>query len=206
MGPYEASIIARYREARAALWPAPSRHRPARQAPPPPPPPAAPPPVPTELAAKSVVLSPAPHRERPPGPFYRHTLLADIVHAAAATTGNAISSSDIMADKRTADVVPARHRAMFLLRMLTTLSYPAIGRVLGNRDHTTVLSGARKVALRLRDDAEERARLDGCLWLLRHLYHHEVPDSVDDIDTTYLTTPPPNGHRWTWAKPGESDG
>lgn len=48
----------------------------------------------------------------------------------------------------------ARHRqvAMFLAREMTKQSLPMIGRAFGNRDHTTVISGCRKIEELLFDD------------------------------------------------------
>lgn len=46
----------------------------------------------------------------------------------------------------------ARHTAMFLSRVFTAHSLPAIGRYFG-RDHSTVLSGIRRATGRLADPA-----------------------------------------------------
>ena len=51
---------------------------------------------------------------------------------------------DIESDRRTTDIIPARHELMYRLRTETTWSLPRIGRFLGNRDHTTVLHGYQK--------------------------------------------------------------
>jgi len=51
---------------------------------------------------------------------------------------------DIESDRRTTDIIPARHELMYRLRTETTWSLPRIGRFLGNRDHTTVLHGCQK--------------------------------------------------------------
>jgi len=48
----------------------------------------------------------------------------------------------------------ARHVAMWLVRQKTTLSFPEIGREFGNRDHTTVMSGIRRVERALREDPD----------------------------------------------------
>jgi chromosomal replication initiation ATPase DnaA len=40
----------------------------------------------------------------------------------------------------------ARHAAYYRLRTETSLSYPAIGRLIGGKDHTTILKGVRKHA------------------------------------------------------------
>jgi hypothetical protein len=53
--------------------------------------------------------------------------------------------NDMRSDTRSAPIAYARHVAMYLARKLTTKSLPAIGRVLGGRDHTTILHGIRKI-------------------------------------------------------------
>jgi chromosomal replication initiation ATPase DnaA len=52
---------------------------------------------------------------------------------------------EILSQRRNKEVVRARQVAMYLAKVLTTLSFPALGRRFGDRDHTTVLHGFRKV-------------------------------------------------------------
>jgi chromosomal replication initiation ATPase DnaA len=63
-----------------------------------------------------------------------------------------VSLADILSDRRLAQMVLARHTSIYLARILTQASYPAIGRVIGNRDHTTCLHAVRKVIKRLEND------------------------------------------------------
>lgn len=56
-----------------------------------------------------------------------------------------ISRMDLISERRTANVVGPRHVAMYLSHALTLRSFPAIGRMTGNRDHTTVIHGVRKI-------------------------------------------------------------
>jgi len=44
-----------------------------------------------------------------------------------------------------------RHVAMFVAREQTLASYPEIGRVFGNRDHTTVMVACTKIELLLKN-------------------------------------------------------
>ena len=61
-----------------------------------------------------------------------------------------VSKYDMDGIRRTGPLIRARHIAMYLAKRTTTCSLPQIGRHFGNRDHTTVLSGIRKIeALRL---------------------------------------------------------
>lgn len=59
-----------------------------------------------------------------------------------------ISLIDMKSDRRTANVVNPRQVAMYLCKELTLRSLPELGRRFGNRDHTTVLHGIRKIAAR----------------------------------------------------------
>ena len=50
----------------------------------------------------------------------------------------------------------ARHRqiAMYLVKKLTTLSYPEIGRQFGGRDHTTVMHAVKTIENLMKSDAQ----------------------------------------------------
>lgn len=72
-----------------------------------------------------------------------------IVNEVSTLTG--ISVDDIMSDRRNAKIVHARHLAMYLARYFTMLSTTQIGRLIGGRDHTTVIHGVRQTAARKPD-------------------------------------------------------
>ena len=63
-----------------------------------------------------------------------------------------LTSDDICGRKRTKEIAHARQLAMFLLREEHGLSLPAIGELLGGRDHSTVRYGIEKVTADLADD------------------------------------------------------
>lgn len=67
-----------------------------------------------------------------------------IINAVCEVTG--LSRIDIRAARRDAPVVIPRQIAMTLCKRLTLRSLPEVGRMLGGRDHTTVIHGARKYA------------------------------------------------------------
>ncbi len=67
-----------------------------------------------------------------------------ILDTVAASYGFPVES--IIGPSRTRPLVTARQVAMYLTRELTDYSYPAIGRVFGNRDHTTVIHAVDKIA------------------------------------------------------------
>ncbi|MCQ3806473.1 MAG: chromosomal replication initiator protein DnaA [Acidimicrobiia bacterium] len=55
----------------------------------------------------------------------------------------------ITGGSRRRPLVDARQVAMYVVRNMTDLSYPDIGRAFGNRDHTTVMHAVRKVEARM---------------------------------------------------------
>jgi chromosomal replication initiator protein len=67
-----------------------------------------------------------------------------ILETTAASYGFSIDA--ICGPSRTRPLVTARQVAMYLTRELTDYSYPAIGRVFGKRDHTTVIHAVDKIA------------------------------------------------------------
>lgn len=60
---------------------------------------------------------------------------------------------DIASARRTMNIMIPRQAVMYLARELTGLSLPQIGARLGNRDHTTILHGIRKMQKRINSDA-----------------------------------------------------
>ncbi len=57
-----------------------------------------------------------------------------------------VARDEILSARRTASIVRPRQVAMYLARFLTLKSLPEIGRHIGDRDHTTILSGVNKIA------------------------------------------------------------
>ena len=79
------------------------------------------------------------------------TSIRDIFTAVSFVTN--FSIDELLGPRRSKKVVAARHIAYWLLRELRPdLSYPAIGRAVGQRDHTTILSGIRRFQV-VRDTA-----------------------------------------------------
>lgn len=66
-----------------------------------------------------------------------------ILEAVANTYG--LTVDDIVGPRRARPLVTARHVAMYLVRHLTDYSYPSIGKVFGNRDHSTCISAVEKI-------------------------------------------------------------
>lgn len=65
-----------------------------------------------------------------------------------------IRISDIKSEKRLRRLTIPRQICMYLLRKHLLLSYPEIGRLLGGKDHTTVLHGVNKISTLLKADTE----------------------------------------------------
>ena len=70
---------------------------------------------------------------------YRPTV-ADIERKAMRIFG--VSKKDLHGNRRYREIVFARHFVMYWAVRLTPLSLPQIGRLMGDRDHTTVLHGS----------------------------------------------------------------
>jgi chromosomal replication initiator protein len=70
-----------------------------------------------------------------------------------------LSADDLIGLRRTKNIADARHIAMYLLREEHALSLPQIGRLLGNRDHTTVGHGIDKIALELANSESRRQEI-----------------------------------------------
>ncbi len=77
------------------------------------------------------------------------------------TSDFAISARDLTGKSRTQAVSLPRQIAMFLVRDHTDLSLEDIGRVFGNRDHTTVLYAVGKIRERSQKDRMFKEMLDG---------------------------------------------
>jgi len=74
--------------------------------------------------------------------------------------------AELESDRRNKAVVRPRQIAMWLAKKTTAMSLPAIGRRLGDRDHTTVLHGIRKIERLIATD-ENLAEL--CSAFIRNL-------------------------------------
>ena len=64
-----------------------------------------------------------------------------------------VNSEEIKGKKRTSNIVNARFVAIYLLRTLTEMSSPEIGKEF-QRDHTTVLNAETKISDRLKNDPQ----------------------------------------------------
>lgn len=65
-----------------------------------------------------------------------------------------LKSADITGKRRTRALTGPRHLAMFLARQHTGLSFPELGREFGDRDHSTIQHGVKKVEKALGKDPD----------------------------------------------------
>ncbi|MDQ3679384.1 MAG: WhiB family transcriptional regulator [Actinomycetota bacterium] len=86
---------------------------------------------------------------------------AALVDRSAAAFG--LRGDELRATSRARHVVEARQVAMYVLRQATSLSYPAIGRHFGGRDHTTVMHGVRRVQDHLEHSPTLRVQVERLL-------------------------------------------
>jgi len=71
-----------------------------------------------------------------------------------------VSRFDMLSARRTQDVVRPRQVGYYLAKKLTDRSLPEIARRFGGRDHSTAISGIRKIEKLVLTDEELAARID----------------------------------------------
>lgn len=70
-----------------------------------------------------------------------------------------LHTSELASKDRHKSIAHARHVAMYLCRQRLKHSFPELGRAFG-RDHSTVISGVRKIGRQREDDPHVRAQLE----------------------------------------------
>jgi len=106
-----------------------------------------------DLAARlaaGLVVTIAGEPAEPAGPVGTRLSIARIVSVTARQFG--ITTATLTGSGRSRTIARARSLAMLLARRLTNLSYEAIGRSIGGRDHTTAMHAARVTTARLAVD------------------------------------------------------
>ncbi|MCW5876417.1 MAG: chromosomal replication initiator protein DnaA [Anaerolineales bacterium] len=91
--------------------------------------------------------------------------------AEAVSRAFGVSIERLLSRERSAEVALARQVAMYLLREEAQLSLPAIGDLLGGRDHTTVMHGCQKINELLEHDERLRRQVGN---LREQLYGERV--------------------------------
>jgi chromosomal replication initiator protein len=102
--------------------------------------------------------------------------LASVASSAAPRAGDVlravshyyrVSLDELKSSTRAQRIAHPRQVGMYLLREDIKLSLPEIGRQLGDRDHTTVMHGIKKVAARIPSDTQLRSELQAIRDLVR---------------------------------------
>ena len=70
------------------------------------------------------------------------------------------SVSDIISKKKNKEIANPRQICMYLSRKYTDYSLQNIGKIMGNRDHTTVIHGHDKIGKMLETDENLKSNLD----------------------------------------------
>lgn len=97
----------------------------------------------------------------------RQVSVDEVITAVAAHFG--LKVADLKGDRKTRDISHPRQVAMYMARRLTRSSFPEIGRIMGGKDHSTVVKGVKRVRQSAEEDPElaetlravERAIQDG---------------------------------------------
>ena len=71
-----------------------------------------------------------------------------------------ISKEDIVSQKRSREIALPRQIAMYFIRTMTDTSYDEIGKLLGGRDHTTVMSGINKIRDQIQTDNQLKEQVE----------------------------------------------
>ena len=71
-----------------------------------------------------------------------------------------VKAEDITSKKRNSEFVQPRQVVMYLCRELTDTSFTNIGKLLGKKDHTTIIHGVNKVAAEIQTNEELRNKID----------------------------------------------
>lgn len=96
----------------------------------------------------AAIAQPAPGADAPtiPQPTRSTGLIDDVINVIERQSG--VSRAALLSQSRDPDIVWARQRAMYVVRLLSSRSLPEIGRRIGGRNHMTVIHACRKIELR----------------------------------------------------------
>ena len=71
-----------------------------------------------------------------------------------------ITPDDIMSKKRNSELVQARQIVMYLCRDLTETSLIGIAKLLGKKDHTTIIHGVNKISDEIVNNEELNIKIE----------------------------------------------
>lgn len=81
-------------------------------------------------------------------------MLSDIESIVAIYFG--LTPADLHTSRKSRNIALARGIAMYLARKHTDMSYPEIGRFMGNKNHSTVILAARRISKKLQENVDVR--------------------------------------------------
>lgn len=108
-----------------------------------------------------------------------------------------VSASDVLGERRWAEVVEARHLAIWLTRQLTPLPQVRIGLAF-NRDEATVLHSIRAVERRRRKDPDWHAKSERMLERLKPLMGPSAAEA-EPVSPNSAHAPPLRGDETDWG-------
>jgi chromosomal replication initiator protein len=109
----------------------------------------------------------------------RQSSVADIQAAVVEQFG--LTREELLSSTRVARIAWPRQLAMYLARELTSESLPAIGRLFGGRDHTTVLHAWRRTSARLAEDDGAREAVQKLCRALGTAHTLPAPPAADRL-------------------------
>lgn len=112
-----------------------------------------------DLARRIIVVDEKPATPAPYILKRRYPTLDDI--SASVCEHFSVTLLDLESNRRSQDIVRPRQIWMYLVRKLTPTSFPAMGRYLGGRDHTTCLHGHRRIEELMLTDESVRDAVQG---------------------------------------------
>lgn len=75
---------------------------------------------------------------------------------------------DIIRRVRKKEIANARQVIAYCLRLMTTMSFPEIGKLLGGRDHTTIIHSCKRIAEKIERDRQFRGKMESILETIRN--------------------------------------
>lgn len=96
----------------------------------------------------------------------------------AVRTRLGVTPDDLAGDNRTRDTTYARHVAIYLLRRDARLSVSEIGRMLGGRDHATIIGGYKRIAGELKTRPETREDIEIIRGIVARIEAEEQSESA----------------------------
>ena len=71
-----------------------------------------------------------------------------------------VRAEDITSKKRNSEFVEPRQVVMYLCRSMTDTSYQSIGKILGKKDHTTIIHGVNKITEELQTNEDLKNKIE----------------------------------------------